>query len=149
MPHSLKVLRDGHHALAGHVLCDELKGRNKYGAWKNDGGFGKERWERGSGRSGKGKEWEEPKDNETDRSTGYAAQSSTRHVVMLSTNKGTYGLRLRWGWAGRARRVLATRKVHLHQHLQRLLFPLSLLLLETRALGTLSSSWRQARRPAS
>jgi hypothetical protein len=41
---------------------------------------------------------------------------------MLSTNKGTYGLRLRWGWAGRARRVLATRKVHLHQHLQRLLF---------------------------
>ena len=68
---------------------------------------------------------------------------------MLSTNKGTYGLRLRWGWAGRARRVLATRKVHLHQHLQRLLFPLSLLLLETRALGTLSSSWRQARCPVS
>ena len=102
---------------------------------------------------GEREEWKgEAQSRRTMRRTGRPGMLHNRaqcYEVMLSTSKGTYGLRLRWGWAGRARRVLAKRKVHLHQLLQRLLFLLSLLLQETRALGTLSSSWHQARRPAS
>ena len=81
----------------------------------------------GKGEEGEGQEWEgaEAQSQSTMRRAIRPCKlhnQAQRHEVMLITSKGTYGLRLRWGWAGRARRVLATRKVHLHQHLQRLLF---------------------------